>query len=83
MKREEEVDRNRSGGEDDAYITAESGMSQRINLQTERHQTDNSLNYEEEPKMPINQPSNQIKFTNVSVVRLKKGRRPYIISHHC
>lgn len=24
--------------------------------------------------MPINQPSNQIKFTNVSVVRLKKGR---------
>ena len=23
--------------------------------------------------MPINQPSNQIKFTNVSVVRLKKG----------
>ena len=24
--------------------------------------------------MPINQPSNQIKFTNVSVVRLKKGK---------
>lgn len=23
--------------------------------------------------MPINQPSNQIKFTNVSIVRLKKG----------
>lgn len=33
--------------------------------------------------MPINQPSNQIKFTNVSVVRLKKGTRPYIISRHC
>lgn len=26
--------------------------------------------------MPINQPSNQIKFTNVSVVRLKKGESP-------
>lgn len=25
------------------------------------------------PVMPINQPSNQIKFTNVSIVRLKKG----------
>jgi len=28
---------------------------------------------EDLPVMPINQPSNQIKFTNVSVVRLKKG----------
>jgi ribosome maturation protein SDO1 len=27
--------------------------------------------------MPINQPSNQIKFTNVSVVRLKKGMFRY------
>ncbi|OOG00568.1 hypothetical protein ASPCADRAFT_202413 [Aspergillus carbonarius ITEM 5010] len=27
--------------------------------------------------MPINQPSNQIKFTNVSVVRLKKGKKRF------
>ncbi|KAL2814554.1 SBDS protein C-terminal domain-containing protein [Aspergillus cavernicola] len=27
--------------------------------------------------MPINQPSNQIKFTNVSIVRLKKGKRRF------
>jgi hypothetical protein len=26
--------------------------------------------------MPINQPSNQIKLTNVSLVRMKKGARP-------
>ncbi|KAJ5156802.1 hypothetical protein N7492_009605 [Penicillium capsulatum] len=27
--------------------------------------------------MPINQPSNQIKFTNVSIVRLKKGKKRF------
>ncbi|KAJ5902758.1 hypothetical protein N7495_003286 [Penicillium taxi] len=27
--------------------------------------------------MPINQPSNQIKFTNVSIVRLKKGKKKF------
>jgi hypothetical protein len=29
--------------------------------------------------MPINQPSNQIKFTNVSVVRLKKGMNDWFL----
>jgi hypothetical protein len=33
------------------------------------------------PTMPINQPSNQIKFTNVSVVRLKKGIKR--LNHLC
>ena len=32
--------------------------------------------------MPINQPSNQIKLTNVSLVRMKKGRCPFLL-HIC
>lgn len=31
--------------------------------------------------MPINQPSNQVKLTNVSVVRLKKGGKRFEVSH--
>src|ERR1700755_954100 len=30
--------------------------------------------------MPINQPSNQIKLTNVSLVRLKKGKKRFEIA---
>jgi ribosome maturation protein SDO1 len=30
--------------------------------------------------MPINQPSNQIKLTNVSIVRLKKGGKRFEVS---
>lgn len=32
------------------------------------------------PVMPINQPANQIKLTNVSVVRLKKGGKRFEIA---
>jgi hypothetical protein len=32
------------------------------------------------PTMPINQPSNQIKLTNVSVVRLKKGGKRFEVA---
>jgi ribosome maturation protein SDO1 len=30
--------------------------------------------------MPINQPSNQIKLTNVSLVRMKKGKKRFEIA---